>query len=71
MSDSVHFRVFACCKRFDGMVRERGKAKELAGTNPQFPRLLTSRGGDQIDPRGGGHGSRARSILYAGLMFDD
>jgi len=57
MSDSVHFRVFACCKRFDGMVRERGKAKEPAGTNLRFPRLFTSRGGDQIDPRGGATGA--------------
>jgi len=60
MSDSVHFHVLACCKRLDGTARERGKAKGLAGTSPRFPRLLTSRGGDKIDSRGGatvaGHG---------------
>ena len=70
MSDSVHFRVFACCKRFDGTVKERGKAKGLAGTNHRFPRLLTSRGSDQTDPRGE-ITSRARFILYEGLIFDD
>jgi len=70
MSDSVHFRVFACCKRFDGTVRERGKAKGLAGTSHQFPRLLTSRGNDQIDLRGRitetGHG-----LYYMRVYFDN
>lgn len=44
MSDSVHFRVFACCKRLGGTVRKSGNLKAdegVAGTGPHFPRLLT------------------------------
>jgi len=71
MSDSMHFRVFACCKRFDGTVSERGKAKGLAGTNRRFPRSLTSRGSDQSDPRGKFTGVKRGFILYASLISDD
>jgi hypothetical protein len=51
MSDSIHFRAFACCKRFDGTVREGRKAMGVAGTRSGFPRLLTSRGNGQTDLR--------------------
>ena len=70
MSNSMHFRVFACCKRLDGTVRKRGKVTGPAGTIPRFPRLLTSRGGDQSDPRGGFTEIEYDFVLYVSLMFD-
>ena len=40
MSDSMHFRVFACCKRFDRTVRESGKANGSCRNEFPFPTVV-------------------------------
>ena len=68
MSDSIHFRALACCKRFDGTVRQGRKAMGVAGTRSSFPRLLTSRGIGQTD-LGAGCIETERGIYYVWVQY--